>query len=158
NLDDAFAPVDLGPNTFNYFGEVFTGPNQLFVNTNGLITFGTGNSQSTSSPTILQPYIAAFWRNWTTTVLAAALLAKFDDTNGDGTPERLIIEWSNVRNFISLPQNQGVTFQAILDLNSGPNTSGITLNYVNTTTLDPQVDSTSVVGIKPGGGFVNPTL
>src|SRR5262249_22254509 len=31
-------------------------------------------------------------------------------------------------------------------------------NYVNTVTLDPQVDSTSVVGIKPTGGFVTPIL
>jgi hypothetical protein len=148
NLDDAFAPVDLGTNTFNFYGTIFTGANRMFVNTNGLITFGSGSTANTSGSTFIQPYIAPMWRNWTTAAPGAAALGRFDDTNNDGIPDRLIIEWSNVRNFISLPQNQSVTFQAILDLNTAANASGITFNYVNTVTLEPNVDSSSTVGIK----------
>jgi hypothetical protein len=163
NLDDGAAAIDLGTNTFNFFGQMYTGAGRLFVSTNGLITFGQGNTTNTQT-SIWEPYIAARWRNWTTTGLAGEVLAKFEDTNNDGTQDRLIIEWSNVRNFVNLVQNQSVTFQAILDLNTGTNASGITLNYANTSTLDPSVDSSSFVGIKPAGNFsgsvllqINPT-
>src|SRR5207244_10695152 len=115
---------------------------------------------SPSQPLVSQPYIAAMFRDWTTTdspFPTGAVLGKFDDTNGDGTPDRLIIEWSNLRNFISLAQNKAVTFQAILDLNTGANASGFTFNYVQTQTLDPNVDNGNIVGIRQSGAFPSPT-
>jgi SdrD B-like domain/RTX calcium-binding nonapeptide repeat (4 copies)/Bacterial Ig-like domain len=171
NVDDAAAPVDLGTNTFNFYGQVYTGASQVFVNTNGMITFGSPTNQPNSNfqksgqfeQLVAQPYIAAFYRDWTTSdstfpdgAPSGAVLGKFEDTSGDGTPDRLIVEWSDLRNWISLSANRSVTFQAILDLNTGANTSPVTLNFVATQTLDPGVDNGNIVGIRPSGGL--PTL
>src|SRR4029078_8014168 len=54
-VDDGAAAVNLGSNTFNFFGTTYTGASTLFASTSGLITFGTGysdifNSDLTSSP------------------------------------------------------------------------------------------------------------
>ena len=168
NVDDAAAQVDLGTNTFNFYGQVYTGASQVFVNTNGMITFGSPTNQPNSNfqksgqfqQLVAQPYIAALYRDWTTSnstfpdgVPSGAVLGKFEDTTGDGTPDRLIVEWSDVRNWINLSANRSVTFQAILDLNTGANASPVTLNYVATQTLDPGVDNGNVVGIRPSGGL-----
>jgi hypothetical protein len=174
NVDDAAIAVDLGTNTFNFYGQVYTGTSQMFVNTNGMITFGSPTNQPNSNfskpgpfqQLAGQPYIAAFYRDWTTSdstfpdgVPSGAVLGKFEDTAGDGTPDRLIVEWSDVRNFITLSANRSVTFQAILDLNTASNAAGVTLNYVATQTLDPGVDNGNIVGIRQSGTFVTtPTI
>src|SRR5262245_52190765 len=104
NVDDAAAAVNLAANTFNFYGLVYTGNNNLYVNTNGMITFGSPSNQpnspfqkpSPTQPLSGQPYIAAFYRDWTTADSpqpTGAVLGKFDDTNGDGQPDRLIVEW-----------------------------------------------------------------
>src|SRR5262249_48977760 len=137
NVDDAAAAVNLGANTFNFYGLVYTGNNQLFVSTNGLITFGTPSNQpnpikgSPSQPLRAQPYIAPMYGDWRTTEVpfpTGAVLGKFDDTNADGKPDRLIIEWSDVRNLSIFSLSKSVTFQAVLDLNTGADASGITFN------------------------------
>ena len=42
-VDDSYAAVDLGTNTFAFYGTVYSGAS-LFVNSNGLITFGGGDA------------------------------------------------------------------------------------------------------------------
>src|SRR5262249_8797671 len=44
SADDQSNPVNLGGGTFNFYGRTYTGANQLYVSSNGLITFGSGNS------------------------------------------------------------------------------------------------------------------
>ncbi len=73
----------------------------------------------------------------------------------------MIIEWSNVQRYGGswfIPKG---TFQAILDLNSGPDLGGITFNYVNSR-LDvsylPNADQDATVGIKNAGGQGNQRL
>lgn len=158
NLDEGFAPVPLGANSFNFYGETYSGNGGLFVNTNGLITFGTGettygNSNLSVNPT--QPSIAALWDDWRTDQGSLdSVLSKFEDTTGDGVPDRLIVEWSDVRRH-SDPgplSAVGVTFQAILSLNTGSTPGAIVFNFrdIDTgSTFSNGADAT--VGIKGSG-------
>src|SRR5262249_32192272 len=62
--DDFATTYDLGTDTFTFYGVTYTGSGQMFVSSNGLITFGTSNSSLsnvalTSGPT--QAAIAPYW-------------------------------------------------------------------------------------------------
>jgi methionine-rich copper-binding protein CopC len=131
--DDATGQINLGANTLNYYGTTYTGASStVYANPNGLMSFGTSttnwtNGDLTSSPT--QRALAILWDDWRTDGSAApgatdsAVLYKID---GD----RLIVEWSDVCN---RTQSQGaVTFQAILQLNTGATPARIIFNYVDT--------------------------
>src|SRR5262249_22650175 len=75
------------------------------------------------------------------------LLGKFD---GD----HLILEWNDVHHFISagVISPRGVTFQAILTLNTGSDPSDIVVNYPNLDTGDQSAEgATATVGIKAAG-------
>ena len=78
------------------------------------------------------------------------VLQKYQDTNGDGINDRLIFEWNNVQGAPTSPS--AVTFQAILQLNTGAAPGAITFNY-------PDLDAgntlsnggSATVGIKDTG-------
>src|SRR5207244_3806103 len=58
--DEAVVPVDLGNNTVNFYGVTYGGNKQLFVSSNGTISFGSAfndfrNTDLTASPT--QPLV-----------------------------------------------------------------------------------------------------
>ncbi|MFM9116404.1 MAG: S8 family serine peptidase [Planctomycetota bacterium] len=125
------AAVNLAANTFRFYGTNYTGATSLYVSENGLITFGSANSSGSnnnlvSSPT--QPTIAPFWDDLVLgSTNGGAVLAKLEDTNADGTADRLIVEWSNVTG-TNVSSTIG-TFQAILELNTGNSDGRITFNY-----------------------------
>jgi Ca2+-binding RTX toxin-like protein/subtilisin family serine protease len=127
----ATTALNLGANTFRFYGTNYTGAASLYVSENGLITFGSANSSATnnnlvSSPS--QPTIAPFWDDLVLgSSTAGAVLSKLEDTNADGTADRLIVEWSNVTG-TSGSSTTG-TFQAILELNTGSSDGRITFNY-----------------------------
>ena len=103
-------------NTFNFYGTSFT---SLIVSTNGLITFGSGttsatNTNLTSSPT--QRTIAPLWDDWEDITSSAMILGRYEDTDSNGSNDRLVIEW-NVQGSPISPSP--VMFQAILQLNTG---------------------------------------
>lgn len=119
-------------NTFNFYG---TNNTSVFVNPNGLITFGSSTTSSangdlTTVPT--QAGIAVLWDNWTTAATAAGATDSAVLYRIDGN--RLIIEWSDVP--LSAAANGAVTFQAILQLNTGATPGRIIANYVDVTTAD----------------------
>ena len=64
NLDDGSTSVDLssvfGPTGLNLYGAAYT---SVFINTNGLLSFGTAEPTYTTAPltTLGQPTIAPFW-------------------------------------------------------------------------------------------------
>ena len=162
NEDDASAAVSLGGNTFNFYGTTYTGSASLFANTNGLLTFTRGvtsynNGDLADNPT--EPTIAPLWDDWRTDTDAAdVVLAKLEDLNGDGVSDRLIVEWSTVRRYsieeaAGAPGLAGVTFQAILSLNTGPSVPGaIVFNYPDLDSGDGFSNGASAtVGIKGGG-------
>jgi Bacterial Ig-like domain len=155
NDDDAISAINLGADTFNFYG---TNYSSLQVSTNGLIAAGTSGSSSflntnlTNSPT--QPVIAPMWDDWTTeSPASAAVLYTLEDRNNNGVPERLIIEWNNVRASQLGTDENTVTFQAILQLNTGSTPGEIIFNYVDLDAGDPFVDNGAfaTVGIKDAG-------
>lgn len=157
NTDDSAVAISLGANTFNFYGTSYTGSNQLYVSSNGFITFGGSavtnsalNTDLTTQPTY--PTIAPLWDDYVTNQSPSgstndSVLYLFDTPNN-----RLIIEWSSVR-FYGYSSSETVTFQAILQLNTGTAPGIITFNYVdlaaNTIVFDNGAEAT--VGIKNSG-------
>jgi hypothetical protein len=146
NGNNGFAPVDLGGNTVNLYGTVYQ---SLFVGAKGLITFGNGVSPSLNEEFIFNPRwpsIAPLWSDWRTNLNPdAQVLGKFVDDSGNGFPDQLIIEWHQVQHF---PGSRPVTFQAILELNAGTDTSDIVFNYPDLDTGDANANgATATVGI-----------
>jgi hypothetical protein len=145
--DDDFRQVDLGGNAFTFYGVTYT---SLFVSSNGLVTFGSGNAayldtDLTSSP--LQAAIAPLWTDWIKLSGTPMLLGQFDGNH-------LILEWNDVHHFVSagVMSPHGVTFQVILTLNTGSNPGDIVFNYLNLDTGDRHADgATATVGIKGAG-------
>src|SRR5262249_19896851 len=153
-VDDDTAAVNLGSNTFNFFGTPYTGASSLFASSNGLITFGSaegtsGNTDLTFAPG--QAAIAPLWDDWRTDLdLNDQVLGKFEDTTGDGVADRLILEWNRVQHYDTSPSD--VTFQAILQLNTGATPGAITFNYPDLDTGDGYRNGASAtVGIKDSG-------
>ncbi|CAN5365275.1 hypothetical protein BH09PLA1_BH09PLA1_05330 [soil metagenome] len=156
--DDAFVTIPLDGNSFNFYGTSYSGSNQLFVNDNGLITFGSGstafaNNNLTFSPT--QPVIAPLWDDWATDANASdKVIYSLDAPNN-----KLIIEWSAVvsRGDGSAGFNStNATFQAILSLNTGGQPGDIVFNYVDLNVNSGAITAYSnggsaTVGIKSGG-------
>jgi hypothetical protein len=158
NEDDAGATIPLGTNTFNFYGTNYTGNNGLFANPNGIITLGSvnsayGNGDLVTNP--LQPTIAVLWDDWRTDQDARdCVLAQFQDTSGDGVPDRLVVEWNDIRRHsdpATVPAAY-VTFQAILSLNTGGVPGAIVFNYrdIDTGSIYSNGGDASV-GIKAGG-------
>ncbi|MFN0053885.1 MAG: S8 family serine peptidase, partial [Planctomycetales bacterium] len=129
--NDAAAAINLGTATFRFFGTTYTGAASLFASSNGLITFGSGNATALNtnlSTSLSQPAIAPFWDDLRTDLDAAdQVLSRLEDLTGDGTPDRLVVEWSGVKH---APGSPGpATFQAILELNTGASDGNIVFNY-----------------------------
>jgi Ca2+-binding RTX toxin-like protein len=160
SLDDASTALDLGTNTFTFYGTTYTGASSLFVSSNALISFGSSNAgyindDLTSSPS--QAVIALFWDDLVTVNsgtgnLDDLVLYQFVDINADSTPDQLIIEWNNVH-FIGSGGTDGITFQAILQLNTGSVNGDIIFNYVDLTegTDSRNNGASATVGIKAAG-------
>ncbi|HLN30001.1 MAG TPA: PKD domain-containing protein [Gemmataceae bacterium] len=151
--DDAYAAVNLGSDKFNFYGQTYTGANSLFVSSKGLITLGAGdlayqNTDLTAGPAL--PTIAPLWTDLFNNKLpgnAPEIMGQFQQLNGSGVDNQLVIEWNQVgawRDYYSPP----ITFEAILQLNTGFNTSSITFNY---STLNATTSPIVTTGIKAGG-------
>jgi hypothetical protein len=150
---DLTAPVDLGSNSFTFYGARYTGAQQLYVSSNGLITFGSGypasaNTDLSTAPP--QPAIAVLWGDWWKpngpgTAPDPMVLGKFDGN-------RLILEWHGVFAYASDRTNPA-TFQAILQLNTGAQEGDIVCNYPDLDVGDPALDNGggATVGIKDQG-------
>ena len=153
DVDDSYASVDLGTNTFTFYGTEYTGTDRLFVSSNGLITFGAGdatywNTDLGDVPDA--PGIAPLWDDWVTYWDEAdRVLGRFDDLDGNGTADRLVIEWT-VYAYSGSPS--AATFQALLGLNGGGLGDAITFNYPDLDTGGFDAEGAgATVGIKDAG-------
>lgn len=132
--DDGYAALNLGTDTFNFYGTNYTGNASLYAGTNGLITFGSGSTSyqngDLSSPTT--PTIAVLWDDWI--IGTGTPQGRFVrlDTNSDGINDQLIVEWNQVYHYSS--STDPVTYQAILELNTGNRPGKVILNYPDITT------------------------
>jgi subtilisin family serine protease len=133
---DAFAGINLGTNTFRLYGTTYTGSNQLFVDSNGMITFGSGtssylNSDLNGSPT--QAAIAPLWTDLTNVSGGGGIevaMYQFKDTNGDGVPDWLVVKWRG-EYYVSPPSAAQISFEAALQLNTGTAPGVVVFNYTN---------------------------
>jgi hypothetical protein len=131
SADDLSVPVNLGSHTFSLYGTTYTGNNQLFVSSNGLITFGTADSDPYNSDLTNTPpeaALAPLWNDWIGNpgLITPMVLGKFDTVN-----HLLIIEWSQVLHYPGV-SGSGITFQAILSLD-GVGDGNVVYNYGNLT-------------------------
>ena len=160
NTDDAATNIDLGTNTFRFYGTTYTGASSLFVSSNALISFGAGvttvSNTDLTDTSLTQAAIAPFWddlvtnKNLATGALDDLVLYQLRDVNGDNTPDQLIVEWNNVQ-FFSGTNTDGMTFQAVLQLNTGGSVDGnIIFNYIDLTS-SAGTSATATVGVKAAG-------
>jgi len=149
--DDATVSVAL-PFSFSFFG---TSYNSIFVSSNGLITFGSGDSSFTntdlsSSPTV--PTIAAYWDDLY--VSGSATTNVYTLTQGAPGSRQFTVEWADMSYFSDSSRLGGFSFEATLF--EGSNL--IRLNYLNLATgrngggQDNAASAT--VGVSNGAGDV----
>jgi hypothetical protein len=159
NTDDGTNTIPLGTNKLNFYGTTYTGSNQLYVSTNGLVTFGSGNTayQNNDMKSITQAAIAVLWDDWVIGDVTPQVVYKFEDADSNGTPERLIIQWNKIEHYASSPSP--VTFQVALELNTGAKPGTLLINYPDLDTGDGNANGVSAsVGIKPVGTTTAPLL
>jgi ELWxxDGT repeat protein len=172
NVDDESVTIDLGTNIFRFYGINFTGNNQLYISSNGLITFGVADTSPHNDSYSWWNWwysnhrIAPLWDNWVTnrnTSPDDLVLYQFQDLNGDGVADQLVIEWNGVYHY-DLPENDSATFQAILALNTGDTNGDIVFNYVDLVVDGDSGDSnyndggSATIGIWGGEYYNQPPL
>jgi DNA-binding XRE family transcriptional regulator len=153
--DDAVATIELGANNFKFYDTVYT---SLTIDSNGRIVLGTEQSEyintdltsNESTPGIIAP----FWDDLNTASDVAASGSAEDNLilyqiEGD----RLIIEWNNVHFFGGGDTTDGITFQTILQLNTGTANGNIIFNYPDLTEqeLEDNNGTFATVGVKAPG-------
>src|SRR5262249_17746134 len=130
---------------FNFYGNAFT---QMFVSTNGLITFGTGNTAFTNADLTTAPAqatIAPFWDDLHITPAAAASVRW--QVFGSGSSQQLVVQWNDVSFFPGNNANR-IPFQAVLS--EGSDT--IQFNYLDLASSGAGPEGVSAtVGIKDAG-------
>jgi probable HAF family extracellular repeat protein len=156
--DDQSSPVNLGGGRFTYYSSTYSGNNQLYVSSNGLITFGSPNSAYSNTDMTggnpAQPAIAPLWDDWITGAGNPMIIGRFEDAAGNSVSDptqasRLVIEWNQIHHYSTSPNS--ITFQAILQLNTGPTPGAITFNYFTLDTGDSNANGASAtVGISDG--------
>ena len=141
--DDWANPIDLGANTINFYGTTYSGFAAVWASTNGLITFGNGNNDFSNGDLQTNPGQAAIsplWDDYFKFSGSPMVLSEVDAVNN-----RLIIEWNQVNDTVT---GNPVTFEAIIQLNTGAIPGDIAFNYLQ---LDYYKGSSASVGIKDAG-------
>ena len=159
SVDNGSVAINLGSNVFRFYGTNFTGNDQLYISSNGLITFGNGTDDPTNNELIGPGYrIAPLWDDWVTNRNGSPddlVLYQFQDLNSDGVADQLVIEWNGVYN-LAVPENDSATFQVILALNTGATNGDIVFNYVDLAVDGDSGDSnyndggSATIGIQSG--------
>src|SRR5215510_9915589 len=112
NQDDASVSIPIGF-TFPLYG---VGATTVFVSSNGLLTFGTGNTAFTNADlttTPAQASIAPFWDDLHTEGDDAGANVFFQ-VSGSGPNQHLTIQWNEIRFFSGSAEGDTITFQAQL--------------------------------------------
>ncbi|MBX7104648.1 MAG: FG-GAP-like repeat-containing protein [Gemmataceae bacterium] len=159
NTDDQASQINFGANSFNFYGTSYGGNGKVWVSTNGLMTFGlnAGNyafvNDDLSTATV--PTLAVLWDDWNVGTGSPQVLGLFEDLTGDSVPDRLIVEWNQVKHNAPGATDTGVTFQAILELNTGTRPGTIICSYLDILADNPSYDNgaSATVGIvRPAEG------
>ncbi|MCX5804738.1 MAG: hypothetical protein NT010_01540 [Proteobacteria bacterium] len=141
-VDDEIAFVQVGVN-FKFYGQTY---NSVYASSNGLITFGLGNSECLNSSLTSTDWIghavAVLWSDWATHFPGSV----YYKTVGTQGSQQFIVQWNQVMGHSSSPKN--ITFQGILFEGS----NSILFNYANMKTGDGRADGgTATVGLAKEG-------
>jgi hypothetical protein len=147
--DDWSNPVDLGSNTINFYGTTYSGHTALWASSNGMLTFGSPNSDFRPGDLLTNPGQAAIAPLWMDLYdfdpQHLMISAELDTANN-----RLIIEWDHVYDTVT---HNPITFEVIIQMNTGNTPGYIIFNYQQ---LDDFIKgSHASIGIKDGG-FIGP--
>jgi Bacterial Ig-like domain len=113
---------------FSLYGATYT---SVFVSSNGLITFGSGNPSFVNTDLTTAPLQAAIAPLWANLVVSGGLNSAVDwQVQGTGANQRLILQW-NQCSFYAGNHTGVLTFEAILNADGS-----IIFNYKNLTTGD----------------------
>lgn len=150
-VDDGYTRLRSSTNlngfTFKLYNSTYT---SFYVNSNGMITFGSGltgsgsynNTDLTSAPS--QAIIAPLWDDWVVT--GGPNSAVFWQVQGSGASQRLIVQWNQVSAYGGNLSAE-VTFEVILNANGT-----MIYNYQNLNSGDFAANGGSAtVGIKDAG-------
>jgi hypothetical protein len=160
NTDDESQPLNLGTDTFNFYGTTYTGANSVYASTNALISFGAADANYNNDiglNTLAEPAIAPLWDDWIIGSGNPQVRYLRRDTNGDGINDQLVIEWNQIRHYSTT--SGSVTFEAILELNTGNRPGKIIFNYPNLVQGNPAYDNgaAATVGLRSNSAM-NSTL
>jgi hypothetical protein len=149
-VDDGYnrlRSTNLNGFTFKLYNSTYS---SFYVNSNGMITFGSGllgngsytNTDLTTAPS--QAIIAPLWDDWV--VSGGANSAVFWQVQGAGASQRLIVQWNQVSAYNGNSTGQ-ITFEVILNANGT-----MIFNYQNLNSGDSAADGAgATVGIKDAG-------
>jgi hypothetical protein len=144
-VNDGFLKLSsLSGFKFSLYGTTYA---DLYVSSNGLITFGSGNASFVNTNLTTAPPQAAISPLWGNLVVSGGLKsAVYWQVQGTGATQRLILQW-NQCSFYAGNHTGLLTFEAIL------NTDGsIIYNYKNLNTGDYGSGGAAVtVGVKDAG-------
>jgi hypothetical protein len=140
------AAIDLGANVLNLYGTTYTGNNQLFASTHGLLTFLSGFYNGAPNGDLInstsQAAISPLWNDYYQNNPPNDMLWSWIDTANN----RIIVEWNQV---LQMPSGAVPwTFEAILQLNTGATPGNIIFQYKQ---LDSFKAAQSSIGIKDVG-------
>ena len=149
NVDDQTVGAAIGFD-FNFYGTTF---DNLFISSNGILTFGAGNSQfgnvnlATASPTGNGPTIAPAWDDWVTNDGDAI----YYQTVGAVGSRQFIVQWNDIGTFGGSPGR--VTFEALLFEAS----NNILFQYLDmdTGSEGDSAGASATVGIRNTDGHLN---
>lgn len=146
--DDTFAAASLGF-TFDFYGTPYT---DLFVTSNGILTFNTGTSVyfnddllvGPSPSGVEQPIIAALWDDWT------GAQGVYVQTLGAPGNRRFVAQWNQTLRFGGSPST--VTFEIVLYEGSNE----IVFQYLDADSGNGAAfGGDSTVGIRDAAGYAN---
>jgi hypothetical protein len=143
--DDDYGTINLGAgNSFNFYGTSYS---QLYVSSNGTISFGSGFSDYHPTNLVTGPSQAAIAVYWTDLIKTGTEpMIVYQISNN-----QLTIEWYNVTTYPS-GSSAAMTFEAVLDLNTAGATGDILLNYDSVTGVGADdVSGGITVGVKAAG-------
>jgi hypothetical protein len=144
-VNDGFQKLtSLSGFKFSLYGTTYT---SLYVSSNGLITFGTGNSSFVNTDLTTAPPQAAIAPLWGNLVVSGGLnSAVYWQVLGTGAAQRMIVQW-NQCSFYAGNHTGRLTFEVILNADGS-----IIYNYKNLNTGDyGSGGAAATVGIKDAG-------
>jgi hypothetical protein len=132
--------------TFRFYGTNYTISTALFIGTNGVLSLGGANTSpaNTNLQSMAHPTIAPFWTDLA--LGSGSVLVNAADLDASGKNDWLVIEWKGVQ---SASGAGPISFEALLQLNTGATDGDVIFNYVNTNFNDPTLDNglTATVGM-----------